>query len=120
MNRDPLYLRHILDAIERIERYTEVGHERFLHETHWQDAIIRQIEIVGEAAKHISPELRQRHPSIDWRAPAAMRNILIHNYSNVDLAIVWNVAHVAMPQLKEHIEQLLEREPELRLPPLAE
>jgi len=117
LNNDAVFLRHILDAIQRIEGYAVVGHEQFLRETHWQDAIIRQIEIVGEAAMYISPELRRRYPQVDGRAPAAMRNILIHNYADVDLTIVWNVTESALPTLKANIEDILDREADLQLRP---
>ena len=67
MSRDELYLRHILDAIQKIERYVEVGHEDFIAESLRQDAVIRQAEIIGEAAKRLSRQTIDRHPEIPWR-----------------------------------------------------
>ena len=64
MSDDVAYLRHILDAVGKIEQYAAVGRERFRIETHWQDAIIRQLEIVGEATKRLSPAIRSRHPNV--------------------------------------------------------
>ena len=64
MKSDRPYLLHILDAIERTERYASHGHAAFLKESHWQDGIIRQLEIIGEATKHLSPQLRAAHPQI--------------------------------------------------------
>ena len=64
MRDDAVYLRHILDAIAKIEGYSGVGHDRFMNESHWHDATIRQFEIIGEATKHLSEELRQRYPAV--------------------------------------------------------
>ena len=117
MNNDAVFLRHFLVAIQRIEGYAVVGHEQFLRETRWQDAIIRQIEIVGEAAEYISPVLRRRYPHVVWRAPAAMRNILIQNYADVDLTIGWNATESGLPALTANVEDILDREPDLQLRP---
>lgn len=91
MSRSEAYLRHILDAIEKIERYVKVGHHEFMETSHWQDAVIRQLEIIGEAVKRLSPEEQQARPDIPWRAIAGMRDVLIHNYMGVDLEAVWQV-----------------------------
>ncbi len=64
MNRDRVYLQHVLDAIQRIESYVAVGREVFMATPHWQDAVIRQLEIVGEATTRLSPDVRARHPDI--------------------------------------------------------
>ncbi len=64
MKRDAIYLRHILDAIQRIEAYTAEGREAFRDGSHWQDATIRQLEIIGEATKRLSPELRAKYPDV--------------------------------------------------------
>lgn len=101
----------ILDAIARIETYAAVGRERFFVETHWQDAVIRQLQIVGEATKRISPQLRNQHPDIEWRRVTGVRDVLIHNYDDVDLSIVWEASQVAIPDLKRKIEGILEAPP---------
>ncbi|OGQ30189.1 MAG: hypothetical protein A3I75_07660 [Deltaproteobacteria bacterium RIFCSPLOWO2_02_FULL_50_16] len=80
MKNDQVYLRHILDAIEKIESYIAGGHDIFLSTSHWQDATIRQLEIVGEATKKISQNLRSKHPDVPWKRIAGLRDILIHNY----------------------------------------
>lgn len=107
MSRDALYLRHILDAIEKIERYTAVGYERFMAESHWQDSVIRQLEIVGEAVKRISHELLALRTEVPWRKVAGMRDVLIHDYMGVDLEAVWQVTQGGLHTLKQAVEALL-------------
>ena len=87
MTRDAAYLRHIRDAVQNILEYTHEGRDTFMRNKMMQDAAIRSLEIVGEAAKSLSPELRQKYPTIPWPNMAAMRDVWIHNYMGVDLNI---------------------------------
>ncbi len=105
--RDEIRLRHMLDAIARIERYVAVGYERFMTETHWQDAVIRQQEIIVEATKRLSPDFRARHPEVGRRGATGMRDVLIHDYPNVDLAVVWRVSRDEVPELERCVEAIL-------------
>jgi uncharacterized protein with HEPN domain len=107
VSRDELYLRHILDAIQKIERYAAVGHDEFVAESLRHDAAIRQIEIIGEAAKRLSAQVLSRRPEIPWRQVSGMRDVLIHNYMGVDLERVWNVIRADLPLLKGVVEELL-------------
>ena len=107
MRSDAVYLRHILDATTKIEEYASVGHERFLAESHWHDAIIRQLEIVGEATKQLSPDLRARHPDLPWRRVAGLRDVLIHQYMGVDLEAVWGIVADHVPVLRQRVAQIL-------------
>lgn len=107
MKNDTLYVRHILDACEKIEQYVSVGHERFMAESHWQDAVIRQLEIIGEAAKNLSDTFRDEHPGIPWRRVCGLRDVLIHNYMGVDLDAVWEVTQTSLPGLKVEMQAIL-------------
>lgn len=107
MNGDFVYLQHILDAIVKIEEYISVGYERFLSESHWQDAVIRQLEIIGEAVKQISSDIKAKNPDIPWRRIAGLRDILIHDYMGVDLSAVWEITQKNLPDLKQKIQILL-------------
>lgn len=88
MKADRVYLRHVLDAIEKIDSYASVGRDVFMSTSHWQDAIIRQLEIIGEATKRLSKGLRSRHTEVPWRRMAGLRDVLIHDYFGVDLVTV--------------------------------
>lgn len=106
---DSVYLHHILDAIERIEHYLS-GMElsQFLQDVLRQDGVVRQLEVIGEASRQISSSFRSQHSEIPWGQIIAMRNRIVHDYTNVDVYIVWEVARRDLPSLKQQIVQLLE------------
>jgi len=108
MNEDILYLKHIRDAIGKVETYTAVGRDVFFLESHWQDAVIRQLEIIGEATKHLSKALKSRYPKVEWRRIAGLRDVLIHNYMGVDLDAVWEITQRRLPGLKQSIFAIIE------------
>ena len=108
MTGDQVYLKHILDAIERIESYVSVGRDVFLVTPHWQDATIRQLEIIGEATKRLSEELRDKHSQTPWRRIAGLRDVLIHNYLGVDLEAVWEITQRNLPELKTQAQEILQ------------
>ena len=107
MTGDALYLRHIVDAIERITAYTAGGKDDFMKDSMVQDATIRNLEIIGEAAKQITPEFRRAHPDVPWRRMAGMRDVLSHGYMSVDLDIVWDVLTNRLSGLEVLLRNLL-------------
>lgn len=108
---DLLYLRHILDAISRIEEYTrDVKYEDFMNKPLIQDGVIRQIEIIGEATKNLSKEIKGRYPEVPWKDMAGMRDKLTHNYFGVDLDAVWDTVKKDIPGLKIHLSDIVQEE----------
>ena len=102
-------LRHILDAIEKIERYLKgFDKQAFQNDEKTQDAVVRQLEIIGEAAITLTPDLRSKNPQIPWQFATAMRNRLIHGYFDVDAEIIWDTTQNDLSNLKAEIEKLLE------------
>jgi len=106
---DSVYLRHILNSIERIEDYTE-GMEKddFLSSNLVQDGTIRQIEIIGEATKNLSKNIREKYSQISWSDIAGMRDRLIHHYFGVNLNAVWDTVKIDLPILKDEILVILD------------
>ena len=107
---DSVYLKHIRDAIGRIQAYTKgVSKSAFLHGTLIQDAVIRQIEIIGEAAKRVSERTRSANADVPWQDISGMRNKLIHDYFGVDIEKVWMTVKNDIPLLKKQINSILKR-----------
>ena len=107
MKGDKLYLEHILERIARIFKHTSGGYEVYLEQEIIQDAVLRNLEVIGEAVKQISPQLRQQHPQIPWRRIAGMRDVLIHDYMGVDLDEVWNVIENDLEVLESQIRSII-------------
>ena len=109
MARDELvYLRHILDAINTVEEYLQgVDEVKFKATRLLQDGAIRQIEIIGEAVRHISKDIRKTYPEIPWQDVAGMRDKLIHGYFGVDIEKVWDTAQEDLPVLKQQVIGIL-------------
>jgi uncharacterized protein with HEPN domain len=104
------FLHHILDAIKKIEKYIrDIDEESFKKNDLIQDGVIRQIEIIGEAAKRLSNEITGQSPNIPWQDITGMRDKLIHDYFGVDIDTVWLAAKKDIPQLKEEIKQIIEK-----------
>jgi uncharacterized protein with HEPN domain len=100
------YLGHIADSIAAIESYVATGRDTFMRERLIQDAVIRNFEIIGEAAGQLSAVVRSRS-GFEWTKVIAFRNRLIHGYWSVDLLLVWDVVENEMPRLKTEVTRLL-------------
>ena len=105
-----IFLRHILESIRRIEDFTrDVSKDKFMSLVQTQDAVIRRLEIIGEAAKNIPNGFRRKYPEVPWSEMARMRDKLIHKYFGVDLDLTWDIVKGDLPNLKEKIERILEK-----------
>lgn len=100
----------MLERTELVAELVAPGREAFFASRHVQEAVIRYIEVMGEAAKHVPPETRALLPQVDWRGVCGMRDVLIHSYFGVDIHEVWNVATTYVPQLRRLLEEFLSSE----------
>jgi uncharacterized protein with HEPN domain len=111
MKNDKTYLRHIIDAIDRIESYIKnVDYNNFASNNMMAAAVVRELEIIGEAAGHLSKSFREKHNDIQWQRIIAMRNYLIHEYFGVNTEIVWSTCKNNLPTLKTIILKTLDEQ----------
>ena len=107
MKDDRIYLLHVRDSIQHIVNYTAAGKENFFSDRKTQDAVVRNLEIIGEATKRVSVTLKEAHPEIAWKPIAGMRDKLIHDYFGINLQLVWDAVVRDLPDLKRKIDLLL-------------
>ena len=108
MSKDSrVYLAHILERADRIAVFVRDGHAAFLTDHKTQDAVIRNVEVIGEAAKRVPSEYRAAHPSIPWQLMAGFRDVLIHGYEGVDIPRVWITATTDLPAVRAAIAAIL-------------
>ncbi len=108
MLRDNEYLLDILEAAKLALSYVSgKTREEFLKDTQCQDAVIRRLEIIGEASRRLSDQTRAAFPHLPWQAMAGMRNILIHEYDGVDLITVWDTVHIDLPAIISTLQSVI-------------
>ena len=107
MKDDRTYLLHIRDAIAQIQDYSKDGRNVFFADPKTQDAVLRKLEVIGEAVKHLSTSAKDRAPETPWRAISGLRDKLIHEYFGVNLNLVWEVVEQDFPALRSAVESLL-------------
>ena len=106
---DEIRLKHILDAIEEIEKYLlEVDFPLFVENSMMRFACIKQMEIIGEASNHISDELKSKFTDVEWAQIVGMRNVFAHEYFGIDSSLVWEIIKNDIPELKEKIKLILQ------------
>jgi uncharacterized protein with HEPN domain len=105
-----IYLEDIVDAITHIVKYTSNStQEAFEEDDYMQDAVIRRFEIIGEAVKHIPEDFRKTHQEVPWKLATGMRDVLIHNYNEVNFERLWKTIKEDLPHFKKQIEEILHK-----------
>lgn len=109
MKKDPnVFLSHILESIQLIEEYSKsLTQAKFYKSRPLQDAIVRRLEVIGEAVKNLPVSFKSKYPDIPWRQMAGMRDILIHEYFDVDLSLTWKVVKQELPRVKKQLSGIL-------------
>ncbi len=103
-----LYLNDILECIEALESYTGlINKEEFLKDRKTRDAVVRNLEVIGEAVKNIPDEIKRAYPQVNWKAASAMRDKLIHEYFGVSFPIVWETVRNDIPSFEAGIKEML-------------
>jgi len=108
MRDDTQWLLDIIEAIDRIERYSSRGWDVFERDELVQNWIVNHLQLIGEAARSLSSDLRESNKEVPWAKIIGMRHILVHRYFEIDRNLVWSVVTVDLPELKQRIEAILE------------
>lgn len=104
-----VYLRHLADCLQRIREYTADGRQQFMNDRKTQDAVIRNLEIVGQIVRDLGPDsLAEQQPEVPWSRIAGTRNILAHQYLGVDLSLIWNIVERELAPLEKAVQRFLD------------
>ena len=109
-DRDRIYVEHMLECIDRIERYVESDRSRFMASEMVQDAVTRNLQTLAESSQRLSESAKKTQPGIDWRAICGFQNVLVHDYLGLDLETIWLVIAQDLPQLKASLETIRDKE----------
>ncbi len=102
-----LFINDIVEAIAKIEKYVyDKSYEGFQKDEKTKDAVVRNLEIVGEAVRNIPEDFKEKYPDVDWKAAAGMRDKLIHGYFGVSMAIVWETVKSDLPPFKKRLTEI--------------
>ena len=108
MKEDSIFLKHILEEIEKIENsLSGVSEMKFKNNVDYVDMTVRRIEIIGEAAKNLSKSLVNGHPEVEWKKIIGTRDKIIHGYFDVSVKLIWEIVEKDIPELKRHIKSIL-------------
>ena len=107
MKDNRLYLIHIGECIDRILRYTVGGRDAFLGDSMVQDAVTRNLQVLAESTQRLSDAVKVRRPEVDWRAVAAFRNVVVHDYLGLDIPQIWSIVERDLRPLKQAVEAAL-------------
>ena len=108
MKDDRLYVIHIGECLARIAAYVAGGRETFIHSTLIQDAVLRNLQTIGQSVSRLSEALRVAHPEINWRSIIGLRNVLVHDYLGINLERIWDIIERDVPDLQRTVEAILQ------------
>lgn len=108
MKGDRLYFTHISECIERLERFTHEGREAFLGSDLVQAAVLRTLQTMAESVKRLSNAVKAAHPDVAWGEIAGLRNVLVHDYLDIDLEQIWDMVAIDLPVFKRQITAIME------------
>ena len=107
--RDTILVEHMLECIERIEKYLTDGQKQFFASEMVQDAVVRNLQTLAESSQRLGTECKKSRSDIDWRAISGFRNILVHDYLGLDLKLIWLVIEKELPILKKSLKEMQTR-----------
>jgi uncharacterized protein with HEPN domain len=107
MKDDKFYVIHVLEEIARLEQFTVEGREAFLASDLIRYAVLRSLQTMGESIKRLSDNIKAAHPGVSWKGIVALRNVLVHDYLDLDPEEIWNIVEADVPVLKRQMQALL-------------